>query len=230
MKKLLSLIFILTAIFGCDQPKKPLTSKGHVEKKSKYHNLLVQYDNIAIDTLWVYSPTDSPNVYNGRAMDSITALFFPEDMAQRHFSEPPSLFTIYKFGIDANRIGLITRTPSDYVPSSIKLFFLDRIKDSITSYIELGETIGDAGDYMVKNSWLFRDTSSKHLHVLIDVTQGHDNSVDDPKDTTITEKDYYTLLDLSTPRIDTIFDDKEQLPKKYKNMISKKAKLLANKN
>jgi hypothetical protein len=224
MKKLLFPLFLLT-IFSCDQLK-PIKSKGkETLTKSKYHKLFAQYFNIAIDTLWVYSPDTDTSAYNGRSIDSINALFFPEDMAQRHFIEPPSLFAIYKFAIDSNRLGLITRTPSEYVPSSIKLFFYDKRKDSLTSYIEIGETIGDAGDYMVKNSWFFRDSSSKHLHVLIDVTQGHDNSVDNPKDTTISEKDYYTLLDLSKEKIDTLFDDKEKLPRQYQNMVRKKEKI-----
>lgn len=222
MKKLFYPICLI-ALFSCDQLK-PLKSKAQTQKKSKYQNLLVQYSNIAIDTLWVYSPNDSTSVYNGRAIDSLNALFFPSDMAQQHFNEPPSLFAIYKFAIDTNRLGLITRTPSEYVPSSVKLFFFDKKKDSLTSYVELGESWGDAGDYMIKNSWLFRD-SSNHLYALIDVTQGHDNSADDPKDTTIVEKDYYTLLDLSKPRIDTIFEDKGKLPRQYQSIVRKKAKI-----
>ena len=113
-------------------------------------------------------------------------------------------------------MGLLTENAVDHVPSSIKLFFYDKRKDSLTSYIEVGETIGDAGDYMVKNSWFFRD-SSKHLQVLIDVTQGHDNSAMYAKDTTVSESDYYNLLDLSKEKIDTLFDDKEKLPAKYQN-------------
>ncbi|HEX6429550.1 MAG TPA: hypothetical protein VF008_17780 [Niastella sp.] len=224
MKKLLYLVF-LASFFSCDQTQS-INSKGKdALTKSKYHKLFAQYFNIAIDTLWVYSPDTDSSAYNGRAIDSINALFFPSDMAQQHFIEPPSLFAIYKFAIDSNRLALITRTPSDYVPSSVKLFFYDKRKDSLTSFIEIGETIGDAGDYMVKNTWLFRDTISKHILALIDVTQGHDNSVENPKDTTISETDYYTLLDLSKEKIDTLFDDKENLPRQYQNMVRKKAKI-----
>jgi hypothetical protein len=224
MKQFLYLIIFTTTISGCGQQKQPINSDANAQNKSKYKNLLAAYNNIAIDTLWVYSPDDSSNAYSGRALDSLNALFFPEDMAQRHFSEPPSLFAIYKFAIDANRLGLITRTPSEYVSSSIKLFIFDMKKDSLTSYIEIAESWGDAGDYMTKNSWLFRD-SSQHLHALIDVTQGHDNSADDAKDTTVVEKDYYTLLDLSKPHIDTLFVDKEQLPKQYKSIMDRKIRL-----
>jgi hypothetical protein len=216
MKKLLYLI-CLAGLTSCEQPK-PIKSRAGRQQplNSKYNSLFERYPNIAIDTLWVYSPDDSLTAYNGRALDSINALFFAEDMAKQHFGEP-SLFAVYKFAIDTNRLGLITRTPSYYAPTSVKLFFYDKRNDELGAYIELGETWGDAGDWMIKNSWLFRD-SSNHLHALIDVTQGHDNSVDNPNDTTIEEEDQYTLLDLSKEKIDTIFADKVKLPEQYKQL------------
>lgn len=226
MKKLFYLI-CLAGIASCEQPK-PIKSRAnrHQPLNSKYNSLFELYPNIAIDTLWVYSPDDTLTAYKGRALDSTNALFFPEDMYKQHFGEP-SLFAVYKFAIDTNRLGLLTRTPSEYVPSSIKMFIYDKRNDSLTSYIELGETWGDAGDWMIKNSWLFRDSSNR-LHAFIDVTQGHDNSVDDPKDTTVVQEDQYTLLDLSKDKIDTIFADKVKLPAKYSHLAGltrKKIKL-----
>ncbi|OQP64474.1 hypothetical protein A3860_21130 [Niastella vici] len=222
MKKLF-IPLSLIAVFSCGQ-QEPINSKAK-QSNSKFEPLLAQFKDIGIDTLQVYSTQDSTDIMSGRAIDSIGASFFPEEMAQAHFHEPPSLFAIYKFSIDKNRLGLLARTPSEYVPSSIKLFIFDSAKDSITSYIELGETIGDAGDYMIKNTWIFKDTSSKHLQALVNITQGHDNSVDNPKDTTVKEDEYYSLLDLSKPRIDTIFADKEQLPNKYKMVVRDRKRL-----
>lgn len=216
MKQLFFLLCLL-ALFSCGQ-QKPIKSNV-AQSNSKFEPLFAQFKDVDIDTLQVYSTQDSTDVMSGLPIDSIGALFFPEDMAQIHFHEPPSLFAIYKFPIDKDRLALLARTPSDYVPSSIKLFIFDKAKDSLTSYIEVGETIGDAGDYMIKNTWIFRDTSSKHLQALVNITQGHDNSVDNPKDTTIKEDEYYSLLDLQKPRIDTIFADKQQLPDKYKAVV-----------
>ncbi|THU33416.1 hypothetical protein FAM09_25020 [Niastella caeni] len=218
MNKLLYLLFLIT-VFSCEQPQSIKSKAGaETQKDSKYNSLLSLFNNVAIDTLEVYSTEDPADPMSGRAIDSINALFFPEDMAQWHLHQPPGLFAIYKFGIDSNRIGLLARTPSDYVPSSVKLFFFDMAKDSLSSYIELGERWGDAGDYTIKNSWLFRD-SSRHVQILINVTNGHHNEVDDPRDTTVVEQDLYTLLDLSKPKIDTIFEDKEKLPKQYKSLV-----------
>jgi hypothetical protein len=218
MKKLL-LPLCMIALFSCDQ-QKPIKSNA-TEKQSKYEPLFLQFKSIGIDTLQVYSTDDTTDMMSGRAIDTVNALFFPEDMAQRHLHEP-SLFAIYKFAIDNNRLGLLARTPSEYAPSSVKLFFFDKAKDSMTSNIELGEFWGDAGDYTIVNTWLFRDTSSRHLQALINTTQGFDHSAEDRNDTTVEEKEYYTLLDLSKPRIDTIFDNKEALPQKYKVLIRDK--------
>lgn len=215
MKKLFYLT-CLCAVFGCGQQESINSKPG--TKESKYNRLFAYFYNIGIDTLDVASPKDGDSPFNGKEIDSAGAMLFPEDMRQRHFNQPPQLFGIYKFVIDSNRLGLIARTPSEYVPSSIKLFFFDIKKDTFTNYIELGESWGDAGDFAELNSWIFRD-SSKRLQTLIWEHQGHDNSADNPKDTTVVTADYFTLLDISKPRIDTIFDRKEKLPVQYKQLV-----------
>lgn len=215
MKQLLYLT-CLCAVFGCGQQESINSKPG--TKDSKYNRLFAYFYNIGIDTLDVESPKDQDSPFSGKEIDSAGAMLFPKDIREQHFNNPPGLFGIYKFVIDSNRLGLIARTPSEYVPSSVKLFFFDIKKDTITNYIELGENWGDAGDFVVLNSWLYRD-SNKHLQTLIWEHQGHDNSVDNPKDTTIATADYYTLLDISKPLIDTIFERQEKLPEQYKQVI-----------
>lgn len=210
----------MIAVFSCEQPK-PIKSRGQIEYKGRFKDLFAQFFNIAIDTLEVYSPNNDSSVFKGHAIDSINAQLFPAEMAQQHFTENPVLFAIYKFVIDSARLGLLARTPAEYAPTSIKLFIYDRRKDSLTSYIELGENFGDAGDYMTKSSWLFRDSSSKHIQALIEVFQGHDNSVDNPKDTTREEETLYSLVDLSKGA-DTLFAGKKQLPEKYSPLLKKR--------
>jgi hypothetical protein len=90
----------------------------------------------------VYSPEELTGQYKGIELDSSDAVLFPADISQQHFNDPPGLFAVYKFPINGNTLDLIARTPSEYVPSSIKLFFLDKVRDSITSYIELAENWG----------------------------------------------------------------------------------------
>lgn len=220
MKKLFFLAGMV-ALFSCDHPK-PIQSKGGIVYNGRFKDLFAQFFNIGLDTLEVHSPDTVPSVYNGRSIDSLNAQLFPSEMAQHHTAEDPELFAIYKFMIDSARMGLLARTPSEYEPSSIKLFLWDKRKDSLTSYIELGETWGDAGDYMYKKSWLFRDTSSRHIQALIEEFQGHDNSVDNPKDTTREERYLYTLVDFTKNGLDTIFIDQEKLPAKYSQLIKKR--------
>ncbi|OQP47284.1 hypothetical protein A4H97_07210 [Niastella yeongjuensis] len=220
MKKLFFLAGLVT-LFSCDQPK-PIRSKGGTPYNGRFKDLFAQFFNMGLDTLEVHSPDTTTSVFNGRIIDSVSAQLFPAEMAQHHTSENPELFAIYKFMLDSARMGLLARTPSEYEPSSIKLFLWDKRKDSLTSYMELGETWGDAGDYLYKKSWLFRDTSSRHIQALIEVFQGQDNSVDNPKDTTRDERYLYTLIDFAKNGLDTIFMDEEKLPAKYSVLIKKK--------
>ena len=220
MKKLFFLAGMV-ALFSCDQPK-PIKSKGGIAYNGRFKDLFAQFFNIGLDTLEVHSPDSVNDVYNGRAIDSLNGRLFPADVVRIHTEENPELFAIYKFMIDSARMGLLTRTPSDYEPSSVKLFLWDKRKDSLTSYIELGETWGDAGDYLSKRSWLFRDTSSRHIQALIEEFQGHDNSVDNPKDTTREERYLYTLIDFNKNGLDTLFIDQEKLPAQYSGLIRKR--------
>ncbi len=183
-------------------------------------DLFAQFLNIGLDTLEVHSPDSFNDVYNGRAIDSLNAQLFPADMAH-HYSETPDLFAIYKFMIDSTRMGLLARTL--LITSLLLLNCSFGIKERTALLrIELGEIWGDAGDYLNKKSWLFRDTSSRHIQALIEVFQGHDNSVDNPKDTTREERYLYTLIGFTKNGLDTIFIDEEKLPVKYSELIKKK--------
>ena len=215
-KILYFLVFILLLGCGYNQKEK-FHSSSH---KSRYEKLLSIYKEISIDTLKVYSPEDLIGEYKGVEIDSSEVMLFPKEIVEQHFVDPPGLFAIYKFEIDINTIGLITRTPSEYAPSSIKLFFLDKTKDLIIGYVELAESLGDAGDYMITDSWIFKD-NDKRLMALVCVMERHDNSVDDEKDTSTQEWNYYYLLNLSKEHIDTISKDEKVLIMKFGNLIKK---------
>jgi hypothetical protein len=221
MKTLLYLIPFI-AVFGCGQSES-INSKGKdfTQKESRFSNLLPQYNNIGIDdTLFVFSEGEfvQSNHFKGAAIDSVNALLFPKEIAQANFIDSPSLFAVYQFAIDSNRVGLITRTPSEYLPSSIKLFIFDKAKDSITSYVELADNVGDAGDVSVKNSWIFRN-KDRQVQTLLAVTDLHYNIVDNPRDSSIQTDNSYYLLDLSKHAIDTISDNKKQLAQQYAGLL-----------
>ena len=219
MRKILYFILPLLA-FSCDQTQTTQKKETNpVKKESKYKRLLAKYKNKSFDTLQVYSPEELTGEYKGVELDSADAILFPEDIAQQHFSDAPGLFAVYKFAIDSNRLGLITRTPSEYVPSSIKLFFFDKAKDTITSYVELAESWGDAGDVWIKDAWIFKN-QQKHFESFIMVQEMHYNSVDDENDTTVQRWNYYHLLNL-TKDGDTISKDEKELSGRFRHLIEK---------
>jgi hypothetical protein len=146
---------------------------------------------------------------------------FPKELAEQYVNDN-GYFACYKFSIDSTKTGLITRTPSTYEPSSIKLLILDKHKDAITEYIELAETFGDAGDMAEKISWLFKDDNKKYKAFMW-VEESHDNSVEDEKDTTVQTWNYYYLLDISKSKVDTISQNEKELMKKFGTLIRRQA-------
>lgn len=218
MRKTIYLLLLISG-FGCGQNQKEQQEVSNtVKKESKYKTLLQKFEEKSFDTLRVYSPEELDGEYKGVQLDSADAILFPEDIAQQHFRDTPGLFAVYKFLIDSNRLGLITRTPSEYVPSSIKLFFFDVVKDTITSYIELAESWGDAGDVWIKDAWIFKNQSDYESFVM--VQEMHHNSVEDENDTTIRRWNYYSLLNL-TKEGDTISKDENALSRRFKHLIDK---------
>ncbi|MDI9365771.1 MAG: hypothetical protein QM541_12525 [Flavobacterium sp.] len=218
MRKLLYLI-ILFLFCNCNQTDKKLETQDK-PKESKYKNLLIRYKDLAIDTLEVYSSDDLESQaykYKGTKLDTTEIRLFPRQISQEYLSAD-GYFACYKFSIDSNKIGLITRTPSTYASSSIKLLILDKTKDAITGIIELAETFGDAGDVAEKNSWIFND-SNKKFKCFIWVKESHDNSVDNVNDTTIEHWNNYYLINISKNKADTISTDEKILTKKFARLL-----------
>lgn len=208
---------LLTAVLSCGEMETDKKENITAKSESKYTKLLSKFKSKSFDTLRVYSPEELDGEYRGVELDSADAVLFPKDIADQHFNDP-GLFAVYQFPIDDNRLGLIARTPSMYVPSSLKLFFFDKAKDSITSYVELAETWGDAGDYMQKDSWLFKD-NGKQIKSFVWLMEGHDNSVENENDTTTEEWNNYYLLDLSKGNADTISKNSEDLKRIFSSLI-----------
>jgi hypothetical protein len=216
-------LFFVVAIllFSCNQSTE---NKIESTKKSpsEFTNLLSKFKNISFDTLKVNSSneeSDSAWKFNGTELDSTDAKLFPLEIPEGFFNES-GLFACYKFNIDSDRIALISRTPGEYVSSSIKLFIYQKSLDKITDYTELADSWGDAGDWRTLDSWLFID-NNKNLHSFTWEQVGHDNSVENEKDTTTELYNYYYLIDLSKQPIDTISKDSVQLSKLFKGLIEK---------
>ena len=219
--------FTLLLLAACNQAPAPAGEakpdlNEEVPMQSRTAGLLSPFRDKKFDTLWVYSPTDLKGEYEGVALDSAAAVLFPPEIAEKHSSDAPGMFAVYRLPLAQGTTGLLARTPDWYVPSSMKLFYWDHKADSITSYIELAQSWGDAGDFHRRDSWLFR-TADSSLQALVWFYEEHDNSVDMPSDKTKTVRQSYALLNLSGPRADTLSKDSAALATRFGHLTRKLA-------
>jgi len=217
--KYIIIIFVFLSI-ACNQSATPSHAQG-----SKYEHLLSKFKDISFDTLEVYSMGEGNEKnykYDGVQLDSIDAVLFPPDIARAHFIDPPGLFACFKFKIDSTRIGLIARTPSEYAPTSIKLFIYKSGKDTLEENTELAQYIGDAGALRDVNSWLFKNSNSE-IQVFTWTHDSEDNSVENEKDSTISISNYFHLSNLSTNKRRKLDTAIANLPANLKRFVVAKA-------
>ncbi|MFB9080016.1 hypothetical protein ACFFLS_08995 [Flavobacterium procerum] len=213
MKNLLYLIIAIT-LFSCNEKSKSLVKvKTEIKKENKYSELLEKFENISFDTLKIFSEENFKK-FKGRELDSLNVILFPKEITIQHFNDPPGLFACYKFSINKETIGLIMRTPSEYLPSSIKLFIYDSKNNKIKSYMELAESWGDAGDGMQKTSWLIKKVNKFEVFTWV-----NESSYENPEDSIPESWDSYFLIDISKSKFDTISNDTNVLAKKYRSLI-----------
>ncbi|GAB3919323.1 hypothetical protein [Mucilaginibacter boryungensis] len=172
------------------------------------------YQPINIDTFKVFSAenTDSAGYkFKGKRIDTTLLYLLPKGILW----DDTECFAVYKFTIDKNNIGLITRTPGQYSTSSIKLLVYDKRKDTINDFFELAEKWGDAGDVLEKVAWIYKADNHK-FNYLIWEEFSHYNSIDNDKDTSVNRDDTYSLLEISNAKHDTLNKKAEALFKKFK--------------
>lgn len=149
--------------------------------------------------------------YQGNLIDtSLLHLLTPDYMGHE-----PLFYACYKFDLDNNTIGLITRTPSEYESSSIKLFAYHKKTNTMTFETELAENWGDAGDALNKSSWLFRAHGSGWLGIIEQF-----NYSEDLEDTTVPISETYDYYHFkwNGSKIDTTSTDSSALVEIFKKM------------
>lgn len=213
--------FLLIVLFvSCQQVSKRQDVQAVPPKGSKFYTLLQKYKTVSIDTLNVFSSSELESAtypFKGQLLDSVEIELLKESLSINGGVEP-FFFACFKFQIDSSVLGLITRVPSIYESSSIKLLLYDKTKDRVIDFIELAETFGDAGDYAEKASWIYKDEDRRYKGFIC-YEVSHDNSVDNPADTTIkTSKDYF-LIQLSNKGIDTLSKDAKQLSEVFLSVL-----------
>lgn len=225
MKKLI-ILFGFLALISCNEEKKtslklPIVLKEEKVWISKNQKFLDKFKTIDIDTLKVFSGEevfDSNFEFFGKKIERSDSKIFPSDFNIFEDNKVET-YAIYKFEIDKNNLGLIARTPSEYWPTSLKLFVYDKNKDKITNYTEIGESWGDAGDRLIKKSWFFKNKND--ISCFLWVYYAHDNSVDEDLENPSFIENHYFLLNFKNGEIDTISKNNKQLEKQFSNIIKK---------
>jgi len=198
-------IMLLGLLFtgcNCNSPQK-------VTKISKYNKLLSLYKPIEIDdTIRIFSTGNPDSVgykFNGKLIDSATFRLFPGTEIYKNEYLYNQFFAIDKFDINSNCIGLITRTPSQYSCTSIKVYVYDKNLDRITDQFELADISGDENWRFEKIGWIFRN-NKKELNYFTfrrDVTI-HGMEIDSVAETTSTIINDYAFLYIKASKHDTI--------------------------
>src|SRR6478735_1302241 len=145
MRQFIFLLLSVAMLASCSDQKP-------AAKESKFAVFIAQYKEINIDTFRVYSTADILSdtfKFKGVLIDTSFVKQFPERLTF-NFQYEREYYACFKFSIDSNRIGLITRTPGDYSPSSIKLLVFDKQKDSLVDFFELADNWHDAEDERIK--------------------------------------------------------------------------------
>jgi hypothetical protein len=183
----------------------------------KYDSLISRFRKMSLDTLKVFSPQDQKGEYEGVMLDSSLASQLRKIMNQDNLSEQLGIHSVYRFTVDDKHMGLVARTPSHYVSSSVNLFMLRQSDDSLKHIGQLADYWGDAGDLFTKTTWLFR--SGKELRGFVHEVFSHSNMVDNPKDTTETIRHTYYLLNLGYNKVDTLSKDSVMLLQQFGSLL-----------
>ena len=228
MKKLIA-IFVVLSLVSCGKevPKTEIKKEKVPETKvwvSKNQKFLDKFKTIDFDTLKVFSSDDVYDdkifEFRGKQLDVNDVKLFPKEVRLIDIDKVDA-YSVYKFDIDKNYIGLIIRTPSEYWSSSIKLFIYDKNKEMVTNYEELGESIGDAGYHMDISSWIIKNGNSFKIFEWI--YEYYDNSVEEEEPKTPNYKEnHYFLLQLNNGKFDTISKNNKQLEKQFSKLLRKK--------
>jgi hypothetical protein len=164
--------------------KPPSNSQQIIELYSK--------ENFGTDTIRVYSSQDleSPSFkYKGYKLDSIQLSLFPPGLIE-NVDEIRPAFACFRFTIDPDNLGLITRLPGEYSSTVINLFVYHIPTDSIYFHRQLAEDFGDAGDVFLKQSWLYKNPDGT-IGLLVRDDRLYYNSMDNPADTSIDRQTSY---------------------------------------
>lgn len=187
-----------------------------------YAQLLQKFKALSFDTLEVFPPLnlqDTSFRYWGVPLDEPEVDLLPDEAGDFDAGLQPSHFAVYQFPMDSATTGLIVRTPSHQVSTSIMLLAYNKKDDAITASTQLCDKKVNGGFSYLKKAWLIK-TPQQKLQSLVWTTSTTDHSVANKADSTIEKHNSYYLLNiLSYYMRDTTARDSATLVKNYKRLL-----------
>ena len=213
-------------VYSCNNQKNKLSTtveSDSIQKNqlnsipvNKLKLLINLYKEINFDTLKVISESKK---YEGIDIPRKLAILFSKDLEPSKNNKVSWYYACYKFKIDSIKIGLITRTPSEYYSSSIKIFIFNTINNKIENSFELAESVGDAGANWIVDSWLIKQ---KNILIYRQILETWDHNADDSSYNQIDSKYYYDLIQLKNNKFDTLLVPNLKLEKIFKKLNTNK--------
>lgn len=209
-------ILLTVILIGCRTDSEKSENEATEANKKAIESLLTKLKQLSMDTVEVHSTDELEDVsfpFRGTKLDSFEISVLPDKRKDVH-GHGLDFYGCYKFPIDSIHTGIIVRTPSEYVSSSIKLFVLENSsKQILEPSLELAESTGDAGFSLTKTSFILK--GNEKVNYLVWRHEGEDMSVEDENDTTIQTWDYLHLLTFKRGTFDTLDSDMDRLMEAY---------------
>lgn len=196
--RLFSTIVLFSFIAACSTSEEPdelfNEAKPTTDSILEFDTLLNAYTPLETDTLEVFSLNNIETdgyLYKGIELSERELIRFPEE----YFAEKSTgmgVYACFRFAIDENTTGLITRVPAEYEASDLHLFLYDKETKKISDCGNLARSFGDGGDVNILNSWIIQQGRTKVVYSA-EIYQ-HYNWVDDTSDETVTTEKTFTKM------------------------------------
>ncbi|NIG56696.1 hypothetical protein [Chitinophaga sp. Cy-1792] len=219
MSRILYLL-LSVALFACNTGTRP--SKADLREEQAIQHLLARYKKVSFDSLKVYPASDLEDAayrFKGKALDTNDVRLLPTG----DWSGDTGVFGCFRFRLDSTRWGLLTRVPSYYESTSIRIFIYDQVTKKITDGTQLAETWGDEGDSFQQESWIYKEKTNG-WNICSNLSTGYDHSVNDANDTTYETKEMYYLFRINQQKVDTIRQEESLVAEKW-NTLNRHTKL-----
>lgn len=131
--------------------------QNNFEPSERIKNFLALFDSINASTFKINYFDEDPEgeantPFKGKKIDSSFYRLIESRLTMEDMEIGQNYFACYKFPLTDTTIGLILRTPSLYIESSVRIYILDLKSERMISNLELANAFGDGGAQIKKES------------------------------------------------------------------------------